>query len=55
MPKYKKVPKKKRRNKNFEKAAYQTEIRGPLLYTIPGKQTGFTSLGCPIYYSYQGF
>ena len=29
MPKYKRVPKKKRRNENFEKAAFQTEIRGP--------------------------
>lgn len=50
--------KKCRRKKDaikIEKAAFQTEIRGPLLYTIPGKQTGFTSLGCPIYYSYQGF
>ena len=29
MPKYKRVPKKKRRNENFENAAFQTEIRGP--------------------------
>ena len=29
MPKYKRVPKKKRRNENFENAALQIEIRGP--------------------------